>query len=494
MDLKFYRNNYRQQHKFVDESQRNLNDHIERMLKSDDLVNTRDDYLFYYGRARDDYFRLEELSSHVQALENELTTLEETIERLELQLKVTSEKILSLLRHQDPTTRDEGEYRDVNNALGAPTEQFSSDEGEDRASTTASHSNPLLDDYFDKAGNVKVEKGRLLELYKEHEEKRELRIHQQDQGMELPLTDAAFKNECDLEVKAARQAVQDAIILKQRAKQACRNRGIEPDQHRHASEMPDDDGDEQIDPEQSLPLRLHLGHAEKTGPYTILTRTGPFGEIVVVDDDQPELPPVTETVERWIDSMDQTQIEPLLQQITSEEMTPKSESPSRVALLTQELEPYFTKREDAETIAQLVVRSLELPQGPKQEMDQVASSAGSSTLLNHSRSSSESRLTAFVKTNKPTSQVDVLRKELQQYLLTHGSDEVIARLSSLGIKLSPSNKEGINHITTHARSTLSDHSRSSSESRLSALFRTELPRSELIAGLGFTEVPRGRRR
>jgi hypothetical protein len=110
--------------------------------------------------------------------------------------------------------------------------------------------------------------------------------------------------------------------------------------------------------------------------------------------------------------------------------------------------------------------------------------------LNHSRSSSESRLTAFMNTTPTSSHIDFLRRELEQYLLKHGSAEVIGQLSTLGIELPSSTKENIDHMATRARSTLSDRSRTSSESRLSALLKTGIHRSELKAKL--SEAPRGR--
>ena len=493
MELKFLRSNYRQQHKWVDESQRNLNDHIERMMKSDDFITTRDDYLLYYGRARDDYLRLEEQSSKLQARENDLTILEESIERQETQLKQTSDRILGVLRHLDPTTRDEGEERDAVNTLVAPSEHFSSEDDGDRAGTTSSLGDPLLDDYFDKAGNVKVAKGRLLEVFKEHEEKRADRIHQQDQGVELLDSDADFEHDCETERKAAEKAIHDAILLRDNAKATCRKNGIDPDLHRHTSEILDDvvDGIAAIHSPQSQqppPTRLHLSHTDHPGPSTIVTKTGPFGE-AMVDDEKPDLPPVVDTVERWFESMDQ-QINESLEQVRPEENTPRKESPSRLALLTHELEPYFAKREDAETIAQLVARRLEPTPLVKLDAEQLAQSTGSYTSFNHSRSSSESRLTAFVSSKKASSQL-APRMELHRYLLEHGSAEVIAQLSNLGIELPQSTKENIDHMATKARSALSDHSRASSESRISVRMKTDIPRTELLVGI--SEPPRGRR-
>ena len=491
MELKFLRNNYRQQHKFVDESQRNLNDHIEQMMKSDDFISTRDEYLLYYARARDDYLRLEEQSSKLQAFENDLTNVEETIERQEKQLRQTSDRILRVLHHLGPTTRDEGDERDVPNTLVAPSEYFSSEDEGDHESTKSSHGNPLLDDYFDKAGNVKVAKGRLLELFKEHEDKRADRIHQQDQGVDLLDSDADFERQCEIERKAAEKDIQHAIILRDKAKATCRENGIDPDLHRHASEILDDavDGSTAISNSQAQQphrIRLHLSQNDTPGPSTIVTKTGPFGEAMVVDDDQPDLPPVEDTVERWFESMDQ-QINESLEQVRPGDTTPRKDSPSRLALLTHELEPYFAKREDAETIAQLVARRLEPTPLVKLDKEQLAPSTGSYTSFNHSRSSSESRLTAYVTTKKASSQLDSLRKELHRYLLKHGSAEVIGQLSSLGIEVPQSTKENIEK----ARSALSDHSRASSESRLSARLRTDKTRAELLSGI--SETPRGRR-
>ena len=411
MELKFFRSNYRHQHKHVDESQRTLNDHVELMVRNDDFVSTRENLLFLYGRARGDYLGLEDQSGKLQALEDRLTDLEATMRNMENQLTNNSEKILGILRHLNPAARDKGEKQEVPHTIGASTDQFSSDEEKDHVSSISSHVHPLLEEYWDKAGDVKVAKSRYIEVLKDHEDRRVQRNHQEDQGTVLELSEADFDLICEAERNAAHKAIRDAIGVRDQAKAECFEHGINPDQYRNVGDELDDVVDESTlvaeagEFDHMKPTSIHYpsGLYHAPGPPVILTMTSPNGEAVVVNEIQAEQPSINEDVERWIESVPPQQADQLLQSNT-DGVPPTSAGPIDVERLRWELEQYLARYDSADLFARLASYGIDLPSSTKQDMGRMASHA-KSALSGTSRSSSESRIPALLKMNIPHAEI-----------------------------------------------------------------------------------------
>lgn len=413
-ELKFLRKNYRQQHKFVDESQKKLNEHIELVIKSDDFVTTRDDLIVLYGHARADYLDLTEQSGKLQALEDRLADLDVSLQAQEKLLSQNAERILGLLRHLDPATRDEGEEQEAPILQGAPTDQFSTEDDADYAASESSLGHPLLEEYFEVAGDVTVAKQRLTELLKEQQEQRTHRIFQEDQGMVLEETESAFEARCASERENADRNIQAAILLKDQLRSRCLATGIDPDKHRHAGSQ-DHEIEDVSSQDGTHRVRLHLNYGRPASIPVILTEAGEFGDVVEVDQRQISIPEVAQNVKRWIDRIDGESIEPLLDHVNTMD-------------------------------------------GPQQDPD--------------------------------ATQVSDWRKELEQYLIEHGSAKIFTKLAAYGIELPFSSKEEFDRIAIAANSTLSNHSRSSSESELGRLIKAQFSYSELLAEFG--DLFRGR--
>ena len=407
VQLKFLRNNYRQQHVFVDESQRCLNNHIDEIIRLDDFVTTRENLTFYYGRARGDYLGLQEQSDTLQALEDKLTQIDSTIVTWEAQLRVRSEKMLDKLRQIDRSAYGEGDEFKAHHLQGAATDEVSTDEDLDMISSEASSCNPLLEDYFDKAGDVGVHKSRLMELLKDQEERCIQRDLQLDQGVTADIPDLEFNLMCFAEREAADEAIRNAVTVREAVRARCLEAGLNPDEYRRAAEEGDEISEKS---EEAKEIRLirpaHFSsHAERNSLIAI--GAGPDGEAIQIDVQQAEAPRVTETVQQWIESIDEDHIEPLLGQVAAENTS--------------------TKRDPLHTVR--------------------------------------------------------YRRELAQYLVKHGSAEVIARLARYGIDLPSSTREGMDRAANYSRMSISDRSRASSESRLSTLLRSNIHHVQLISDI-----------
>lgn len=409
MELKFLRDTYQKQHKFVDESQLSFVNHVEHMIQTNDFNTTRGELFSRYGKARGDYHDLKTQSTSLQSLEDQLYSLEESIRQREQTLAGTSEKLLWWLQHLNPDSRDVEENQGMSYAAGDLTENFSLDQDSAPATAASSEGDPLLEHYFDSAGWVKVYRRRLNEVLKEHEERRVQRMQLEDQGNDLLPPEAEFEQACTEERTAAETAIKDAINRRDHAWHECIRHGINPDDHRNAtSDTLIAPPDEVVIPNGLInqPSDVELGLTfESTNdiPVTFL-KTGPQGEIILAaDDDSPDPGQTTSNVEQWIESVEEPPLPPMLGRLGENNNTPRrrsSPTPSRrspTALhVTEQDKEYLLRHGGTDIFSRL---GLELPISHQRNVKPETRNARSANMSDHSRSSSESRISVLLKSN-----------------------------------------------------------------------------------------------
>ena len=91
---------------------------------------------------------------------------------------------------------------------------------------------PLVQYYFDKAGDVGVEREKIMELELQHREERESRIFQEDQDTILQVSEEEFEEIFNKQLAEAEAALAEALRRAENAKQVCIDSNLDPDLYR----------------------------------------------------------------------------------------------------------------------------------------------------------------------------------------------------------------------------------------------------------------------
>lgn len=105
---------------------------------------------------------------------------------------------------------------------------------------------PLVQNYFDKAGDVGLARDHIIELEVEFREEREKRVFQEDQGVLLSMSDEEFENTFKKQLLDAELGLREALRKAENAKQVCLDSELDPDLYRHRL-RPDPDADSNPD-------------------------------------------------------------------------------------------------------------------------------------------------------------------------------------------------------------------------------------------------------
>jgi hypothetical protein len=132
-----------------------------------------------------------------------------------------------------------------------------------------------------------------------------------------------------------------------------------------------------------------------------------------VEESNPDMSHVTDSVERWIESVEEEHISPLLDHIGAEEATPRRRSPPSPGRniapsfnVSERDKEYLMRHGGTDLLSRL---GLEVPISYKIDKEMNIGNARSTTMSDHSRSSSESRISALLKS-------DISQEELRAQL------------------------------------------------------------------------------
>lgn len=109
--------------------------------------------------------------------------------------------------------------------------QDSSLNPESPGKSSASDIEPLLEEYYEAAGNVKMLGERLVNMDYTYAEDATTRLFLQDQGMELETTDQTFNEEYSIARAKLEHELDRAIDLADELKAQCRSAGLDPEAH-----------------------------------------------------------------------------------------------------------------------------------------------------------------------------------------------------------------------------------------------------------------------
>nr|OQO31291.1 hypothetical protein B0A51_03269 [Rachicladosporium sp. CCFEE 5018] len=169
-----------------------------------------------------DHVILTEQATKTKRLEKARAEQSAKIKQLESVLNEAVSSLLALL-HSDSDIANEG-YDD--NSIAA----------EELSSSGVESENPLLEDYYDKTGDVAIMRERLGEVYSEYVEERAQRIFRADQEQVLETSDEQFDDLYEVAIRRAQQNIQIAINTREEARIRCIEAGIEIPPAKPASE------------------------------------------------------------------------------------------------------------------------------------------------------------------------------------------------------------------------------------------------------------------
>lgn len=104
----------------------------------------------------------------------------------------------------------------------------------------------LVQNYFERAGDVGLERERIMELEVDHREERAARMFQEDQEITLVLSQDEFEEAYNKKLTDAEAALQEAIRKSENAKQVCIDADLDPEQYRFTTRDADDGADRSI--------------------------------------------------------------------------------------------------------------------------------------------------------------------------------------------------------------------------------------------------------
>jgi hypothetical protein len=91
----------------------------------------------------------------------------------------------------------------------------------------------LVQHYFETAGDVGIERDKIVELEIDHREERERRIFQADQDLPLSISDEEFEDTFNKQRTDAERALADALRRADNAKQVCIDCNLDPEHYRN---------------------------------------------------------------------------------------------------------------------------------------------------------------------------------------------------------------------------------------------------------------------
>ena len=141
---------------------------------------------------------------------------------------------------------------------------------------------PLVQYYFDKAGDVGIERDKIIELELEHREERESRMFREDQDIKLQVSEDEFEETFNKQLAEAEAALAEALRRADNAKQVCIDANLDPELYRNKlRQVPAAGSDRSISddevpeaPGSPLPTATPNGHAS---PSTL-----PLGSLAAV--------------------------------------------------------------------------------------------------------------------------------------------------------------------------------------------------------------------
>ena len=333
----YEREEYRNKLRFVEESQRKFFEHLDSMMRNENFVASRPRLNGIYGEARADYLLLEEQLRKTRRLEDQLNQLEYSMQEREKTLTATAAKLLAVLRKFDPSKRDAKDLHELGASLAASTDEPSTSEYvADSTDTEPSVTPSALADFYDKAGDVNVMKDRLLEVDTENRDMLTRRMMQEDQGSNMSYADPEFE-QYQAERKAAERELDEAISAREHALAICLEQGIDPEAVKSGSpDLPEMVTTSTTAPErrirnQRAKSRITEG-AFEISPGLLITPEI-LGDKILDTTEQEESESknkATDLVALWIDSIDETQTNPWLEQLNAtEEASPRPQPAMR---------------------------------------------------------------------------------------------------------------------------------------------------------------------
>lgn len=131
----------------------------------------------------------------------------------------------------------------------------------------------LVENYFEKAGDVRLAQDSIMELRMEYREEREKRIFQQDQDIELPISDEEFDEMYNKQLADAEIVLAEATRKSENAKQVCHDSNLDPELYRIPKLDPALAEDRSISDQDALE-RLESEMHESPRPVPTITPDG----------------------------------------------------------------------------------------------------------------------------------------------------------------------------------------------------------------------------
>lgn len=272
--------------RFVSDSQSAFIDEASANANPDKLKSLCDQVLV-------DYKAQNELGGKAADMETELGNSEFAMQKKEASLAGIAENMLRLLNELTLPGQGASTTADDAGSQSHPSAPSSVDQ------------HPLLQHYFDKAGNVSVLRERLGDLEMEFEEARANRQFQREHDLPLEVADEEFEGFYLHRRTQAAEALAEAIRVAELAKQVCLIEGLDPDGFKptKAEECtPPPSGMDERSHSSATPSsgRANLANpVETTGPPTSLSlgnQPFPQGNIVP--------PPMNDRVQTWIENVE----------------------------------------------------------------------------------------------------------------------------------------------------------------------------------------------
>ena len=174
----------------------------------------------YYNQAVEVRERHDSCAQYTRTLETRLGSIESKMQNLEAKVKDAATRMNDMLRHMS-FPADSGTTTVVESDLHSlPSEATSADVP------------PLIQDYFDKAGDVKIERDKLFDLDQEHREEKTRRQFERDQDITPAVSDEEFEErwlgvfaDAELTFADATQQAEEALL-------ACKKARLDPDAYR----------------------------------------------------------------------------------------------------------------------------------------------------------------------------------------------------------------------------------------------------------------------
>lgn len=279
----------------------------EKLLARTEVELSADKLQSIYDQAVGVRERHDDCVQYTRELESRLSDIEVKMQRLEGKIKDAANKIDGILQRIKFPADSGSATEVVSDLLFAPSEHSSLDIPS------------VIQEYFDKAGDVKLEKHKLFDLDQEHAEEKDRRQNQRDQVTQedqvlqdvvpLPVSDKDFEGHWLQVFVDAELAYTEAQAAAAQALDACRRAGLNPDDYRRApaevrADVPDTSGRDGDAQEAATPSSFALGSSRAVETPTKRVSGGPLGKLDF-ELEQPNDPFVPRT--RWRNSLSRVQ-------------------------------------------------------------------------------------------------------------------------------------------------------------------------------------------